>query len=374
MRAGGARVGVDELLAAHRALAAVDPADREPPTSRCGPRCARGATTSPRSTPPSPSGSRRRAERPDAPELLDEVASLVLPRVAVPAAGPGSGRSRTPRSCPPPGRTSSCCATRTSPTTPTPSAARARAIMRRLAGAAPDAAEPPHAPGAPPRGSAARRAPGPAPHDPRVAAHRRRPVRAPLARARRAAAPARAGLRRVRLDGALRAHAAPVHAGLRAARRRVEAFVFGTRLTRVTAELAGAIPTARWTAPPAPPRLVRRHAHRRGAGHAQPRARPPAGARRDRGPALRRLGPRRARAARGRDGAAGALRPPLVWLNPLKAHPAYEPLTRACRPRCRTWTISWPGTRWPRWRSWPQLMDGAWNEPGGKTRRRERAR
>ena len=28
MRAGGARVGIDELLGAHRALAAVDPADR----------------------------------------------------------------------------------------------------------------------------------------------------------------------------------------------------------------------------------------------------------------------------------------------------------------------------------------------------------
>ena len=29
MRAGGARVGVDELLGAHRALAAVDPGDRD---------------------------------------------------------------------------------------------------------------------------------------------------------------------------------------------------------------------------------------------------------------------------------------------------------------------------------------------------------
>ena len=36
-----------------------------------------------------------------------------------------------------------------------------------------------------------------------------------------------------------------------AARARVEAFVFGTRLTRVTRELRGATPTGRWRAPPA---------------------------------------------------------------------------------------------------------------------------
>ena len=35
-----------------------------------------------------------------------------------------------------------------------------------------------------------------------------------------------------------------------AARARVEAFVFGTRLTRVTRELASREPTARWPARP----------------------------------------------------------------------------------------------------------------------------
>ena len=81
-----------------------------------------------------------------------------------------------------------------------------------------------------------------------------------------------------------------------AARRRVEAFVFGTRLTRVTAELAGRDPDrALDRAAAADRRLVRRHPHRRGARDAQPRARPPRRPRRDRGAALRRLGPRRPR-------------------------------------------------------------------------------
>ena len=56
MRAGGARLGIGELLAAHRALRRGGP--RRPaarPATRCGPRCARGARTWRCSTSPSPS-------------------------------------------------------------------------------------------------------------------------------------------------------------------------------------------------------------------------------------------------------------------------------------------------------------------------------
>ena len=115
-----------------------------------------------------------------------------------------------------------------------------------------------------------------------------------------------------------------------AARRRVEAFVFGTRLTRVTAELRGRDPdraldraagaAGDWSGGTrigdALATLNREHGRR---------ARP----RRDRGAALRRLGPRRPRAARSarwrgwraaRTGSSGSTRS--------KAHPDYEPLTR----------------------------------------------
>ena len=89
------------------------------------------------------------------------------------------------------------------------------ALMRRIAARGADPAQPPHATGAPARRRAARRAPD-------LRATMRASLRTggdPLERhwrePGRAAAAARAGLRRVRLDGALRAHAAPVHAGLR---------------------------------------------------------------------------------------------------------------------------------------------------------------
>ncbi len=83
-----------------------------------------------------------------------------------------------------------------------------------------------------------------------------------------------------------------------AARRRVEAFAFGTRLTRITQELAGRDPDAGARARHrCGHRLLRRHPDRCGARRAQPRARPAARPRGGRRRAVRRLGPRRARAA-----------------------------------------------------------------------------
>ena len=141
-----------------------------------------------------------------------------------------------------------------------------------------------------------------------------------------------------------------------AARRRVEAFVFGTRLTRVTAELRGRDPDrALARAAQAATRLVGRHADRRRAGHAEPRARPAPGPRSDRGAALRRLGSRRAGAARARDGPPGALRPPAGL-----AQPAQGPSRlRAAHPRHAGGAAArgqLPGRKlaWRRSRSWPK--------------------
>ena len=123
-----------------------------------------------------------------------------------------------------------------------------------------------------------------------------------------------------------------LHAAV-AARARVEAFAFGTRLTRITRELAGRDPDRALRARRrGGRRLVGRHAHRRRARRAQPRARPAHRPRRGRRDPVRRLGPRRARSCwprRWRACAARAHR--VVWLNPLAADPRYEPLTRGMR-------------------------------------------
>ena len=96
MRAAGARVGVGELLGAHRALHAVDPADRATAyfalraslCSRHDDLAAFDAAFARWFAP--------RGQRPESPAALDEVASLVLPSVAVPGGRdpdrPGAGR------------------------------------------------------------------------------------------------------------------------------------------------------------------------------------------------------------------------------------------------------------------------------------------
>ena len=186
-------------------------------------------------------------------------------------------------------------------------------VMRRLAASAP-ARPSRRTRRARRRGAtASRRAARPAPHHARLAAHRTA-IRSSATGASPASARARwcwSATCRARWSPTRGCCSQYMQACV-AARRRVEAFVFGTRLTRVTARAArAATPTAPWSARPrAARRLVGRHAHRRGARHAQPRARPPARARRGRGAAFRRLGSRRAGAAGARDGAAGALLAP----------------------------------------------------------------
>ena len=117
-----------------------------------------------------------------------------------------------------------------------------------------------------------------------------------------------------------------------AARARVEAFVFGTRLTRVTRELRGrdsdralaraAAAVDDWSGGTRIGECDRA---------AQPRARPPDRPRLDGHPALGRLGPRRAGGAGGGDGPPARTAYRVVWLNPLAADPRYEPLTRGMK-------------------------------------------
>ena len=84
MRAGGAAVGVGELLAAHRALAAVDTVSPTMPSSRCAPRCARRTPTSTRSRRRSRSSSPSRRTSRDPLQQLGRIERAVLPRIGIP--------------------------------------------------------------------------------------------------------------------------------------------------------------------------------------------------------------------------------------------------------------------------------------------------
>ena len=270
-----------------------------PPTSRCGPRCAHAVTTSPRSTPPSRSCSRAAGPGQE-PVLADDGGRGARP-AARRRARRGGGRAGRGRG----GRRAVGMVGRRAP---------ARQGLRRLHGR--------RAPGGPPRHAAARARAGPTRPSRRTRAARRRgapphAARPDLRRTMRAslrtggdpferhwreplraAATARARLRRVRLDGAVRAHAAPVHAGLRGrpqARRGVR-----VRHAPHARDRRARRPRPRPRARPRRRRggrLVGRHAHRRGARHAQPRARPQGRPRRDRRAPLGRLGPRRSGAS-----------------------------------------------------------------------------
>ena len=321
--------GVGELLAAPpRAGGGRRGARARTPTSRCAPRCAPRAPTSTLFAAAFDAvfgGARAEPTRDPLEALGRDRADGAAARRRARRRRRGR-RPRARRPSRPPGATRSCCATRTSRATRTPSARLARRLLARLARRGPHAA------------AAAARAPTrrrrerarPARHAARLAAPRRRVRRAPLPRAGRAPAPARARLRRLGLDGALRADAAPVRAGRVAARARVEAFVFGTRLTRVTRELAGPRPRPR--AARAPPTRSRTGRAARASAPRSPSSTactagasaaarssscsPTAGTAASRSSWREEMARLRRCAHR------------LVWLNPLAADPRYEPLTR----------------------------------------------
>ena len=334
-RGSACAVGVGELLAAHRALAAVDAGSREQAffalrATLCSSRAdherfalAFAAVF----------GAAERPEAQDPLEALGTIARAALPRVAVPE----RRRRRSPQLDAVPAAWSEEELLRATDFADYTDAERAAALalLARLARRGPSRLSRRTRPA-----RHARPPPRPARHHARVAAPGRRAARAALARADAAPAPARADPRRVGLDGAVRADAAPVRAGVRRGPR-------AGRGVRVRHAADAAHARARRPRPGprararrrARDRLVRRHADRRLARDAQPRARPPDRARRVRRPALGRLGPRRPGRARRRarppapHGAPAGVAQPARRRSALRAAHA-----RDARPPCRTST------------------------------------
>jgi uncharacterized protein with von Willebrand factor type A (vWA) domain len=329
MRAGGARVGVGELLGAHRALAAVEPSDRA------------GAYFALRSTLCSRHddlaafdaafaecfGTGRPAQR-EPPAVLDEVAKVVLPSFAVPTALTVEAELEGEVV---PAAWSDIELFRDKDFAQYSAAERrlARRMMRTLASSLPTRpsrrTRPAVRRGAPPHAArpdlrrtirASLRTQG----DP-VERHWREPAERP-----------RPLVLVCDVSGSMEPYARMLLAYLQACvavRRRVETFVFGTQLTRVTAELRGRDPdraleraahaTQDWSGGTrigeALATLNREHGRRLGRGavvvllsDGWDRGEPEQ---------LEREMARLARCSHR-----------LIWLNPLKAHPDYEPLTR----------------------------------------------
>jgi uncharacterized protein len=242
MRAAGARVGVDELLSAHRALAAVDPADRSAAyfalratlCSRRDDLAAFDAAFAELFVP-------HVTQAPELPPELDP-AALALPRVGVPAeevSVPAEGGAEVV-----PSAWSDAELLREKDFAEYTDAERelARRVMRRLAHAGPSR---------PSRRTRPARRRGTAPHAARPDLQRtiRSSLRTggdPVERHWREPSERPRPLVLVcDVSGSMEPYARMLLQYMQAcvaARRRVEAFVFGTRLTRVTAELAGRDP------------------------------------------------------------------------------------------------------------------------------------
>ncbi len=328
MRAAGARVGVDELLSAHRALAAVDPADRSAAyfalratlCSRRDDLVAFDAAFAELFVPMS-----------HAPELPPELepAALALPRAGVPAeevAVPSEGEADVV-----PSAWSDAELLREKDFADYTDAERelARRVMRRLASAgptrpsrrtrpAPRRGTPPHA--ARPDLQRTIRSSLRTGGDP-VERHWREPSERP-----------RPLVLVCDVSGSMEPYARMLLQYMQACvavRRRVEACVFGTRLTRVTAELAGRDPDRAldraagaaddWSGGTrigdALAALNREHGRRLGRGAIVVLL----------SDGWDRGDPEQLAAEMAR---LGRCAHSLIWLNPLKAHPGYEPLTR----------------------------------------------
>ena len=330
MRAGGARVGIGELLAAHRALAAIDPSDRSTAyfalraalCSRRDDLAAFDAAFAEWFSAPPP-------ETLEPPPALDEVASLALPRVAVPA--PELRQPVVPEEIevlPAAWSDVELLMEKDFAEYSEAELRVARLIMRRLAGASPTR---------PSRRTRPARRRGAPPHAARP--DLRRTIRSSL---RSGGEPFERHWRepgeRPRplvlvcdVSGSMEPYARMLLQYMQAcvaARRRVEAFVFGTRLTRVTAELSGRDPDRAldraagaaddWSGGTrigdALATLNREHGRRLGRGAIVVLL----------SDGWDRGDPEQLAAEMAHLGRCAHT---LIWLNPLKAHPAYEPLT-----------------------------------------------
>ena len=329
MRAGGARVGIGELLGAHRALAAVDPSDRAGAYFALrSTLCSRQDDLAAFDAAFAECFGAGRPEPLEQPAALDEVASLVLPKFAVPT--PSTAAAELEPEVVPAAWSDVELLRGKDFADYTPAERRlARRMMRVLASSLPTR------PSRRTRPALRRGAP---PHAARP--DLRRTMRAslrtqgdPLERHWREPGERPRPLVLVcDVSGSMEPYARMLLAYLQACvavRRRVEAFVFGTRLTRVTAELRGRDPdraleraahaTQDWSGGTrigeALATLNREHGRRLGRGavvvllsDGWDRGEPEQ---------LEREMARLARCSHR-----------LIWLNPLKAHPDYEPLTR----------------------------------------------
>jgi uncharacterized protein len=330
MRAAGARVGIDELLSAHRALRAVDASDRDAAYYALRPTlCSRHSDFEAFDAAFAELFAVPGAPPPEPPPALEDVASMLLPRAAVPGDRAPQLAETDIEVVPAAWSNVELLHEKDFAEYTETERHAARAIMRRLAAAGPQR---------PSRRTRPARRRGAPPHAARP--DLRRTIRASL---RTGGDPVERHWRepgeRPRplvlvcdVSGSMEPYARMLLQYMQAcvaARRRVEAFIFGTRLTRVTGELAGRDPD---------------RALDRAAGAAQDWS----GGTRI-GEALATLnrdyGRRLGRGSivvllsdgwdRGDPGQLGAEMARLqrcayrlIWLNPLKASPDYEPLTR----------------------------------------------
>jgi len=329
MRAAGARVGVDEVIRAHRALATVDPADRSAAYFALrATLCSRHDDFEAFDAAFAELFAPAPLEAPALPEEL-KPASLVLPRVGVPAeevSVPAEGDADVV-----PSAWSDAELLRDKDFAEYTDAERqvARRVMRTLAKASP---------ARPSRRTRAAQRRGAPPHAARP--DLRRTIRASLRTAgdpferhwREPSERPRPLVLVCDVSGSMEPYARMLLQYMQAcvaARRRVEAFVFGTSLTRVTAELAGRDPDRAldraagaahdWSGGTrigeALATLNREHGRRVGRGAIVVLLSDGW----DRGEAEQ-LAAEMARLSRCAHS--------VIWLNPLKAHPGYEPLTR----------------------------------------------
>jgi uncharacterized protein len=330
MRAAGVRVGVGELLSAHRALSAVDPVDREAAyfalrATLCSRRedlAAFDAAFAEWFRPTRPPA-------PEPPASLDEVAKLVLPRTAVPGVSGAAEIEADVDVVPSAWSDVELLRDKDFADYTEAERRRARQVMRRLAESAP---------ARPSRRTRRSRRRGAAPPAGRL--DLRGTMRASMRTAgdpferhwREPGERPRPLVLVCDVSGSMEPYARMLLAYMQAcvaARRRVEAFVFGTRLTRVTAELRGRDPDAALERAASAARdwsggtrigealatLNREHGRRLGRGAVVVLLSDGW----DRGDphVLEQEVARLARCSHR-----------LIWLNPLKAHPDYEPLTR----------------------------------------------
>jgi uncharacterized protein len=331
MRAGGARVGVDELLSAHRALAAIDAADRGAAYYALrATLCSRHSDFEVFDAAFAELFALAAAPEPvPLPPPLEEMPQLVMPRAAVPRGLPPQQMTEEVEVVPAAWSDVELHHEKDFGDYTDEERRASRRIMRRLAAAAPvRPSRRMHASG---RRGAPQHAARP---------DLRRTIRASLRTVgdpferhwREPGERPRPLVLVCDVSGSMEPYARMLLQYMQAcvaARRRVEAFVFGTRLTRVTGELAGRDPDRAlhraagaaddWSGGTrigeALGTLNREHGRRLGRGaivvllsDGWDRGDP------------ERLGGEMARLRR------CAHR--LIWLNPLKASPEYEPLTR----------------------------------------------